>query len=275
METKYTSDGKKVIVVGKLNAQETIVQEIFVQNDAEIPSGENFVVKSLHDAPSESWRQKNLRELEERYDRDRKSWDSKIETLNKSFSNNAKLLELKIRSNETLSNNLDSDELETFSLFMSGQITHVVIENYGRFVISDFNNEIEYKDSWDYGLKLVTLFGKHSESDPRKRKIGFMLNQYYDGSGHNKSITPFTSYESAFEFCKTELQKNISKKEVYSQYDLEEAEKFGVELDKLKLRAYCQKSLDSQKDALERETKVVEKYDLQVKTLETKIASLK
>jgi len=46
---KFTSDGKKVAVVGKLNAQETIVQEIFVSNGNEIPSGENFVVKSLHD----------------------------------------------------------------------------------------------------------------------------------------------------------------------------------------------------------------------------------
>ena len=27
---KYTTDNKKVIVVGKLNSQETIVQEIFI-----------------------------------------------------------------------------------------------------------------------------------------------------------------------------------------------------------------------------------------------------
>ena len=43
---KYTTDNKKVIVVGKLNSQETIVQEIFISNDSEIPSGEHFVVKS-------------------------------------------------------------------------------------------------------------------------------------------------------------------------------------------------------------------------------------
>ena len=62
-DIKYTNDGKKVLIVGKLNSQETIVQEIFVSAGQEIPSGENFVVKSLHDAPAESWKEKNLREL--------------------------------------------------------------------------------------------------------------------------------------------------------------------------------------------------------------------
>lgn len=42
-QIKYTSDGKKVIAVGKLNAQEAIVQEIFVSGGNEFPSGEIFV----------------------------------------------------------------------------------------------------------------------------------------------------------------------------------------------------------------------------------------
>ena len=44
---KYTTDGKKVVVIGNLNSQEKIVQEVFIINDAEIPSGENFVVTSF------------------------------------------------------------------------------------------------------------------------------------------------------------------------------------------------------------------------------------
>ena len=56
METKFLSDGRKVVVVGALNNQETIVQEVFVtQQGDEIPGGERFVVKSLHDQPVESW----------------------------------------------------------------------------------------------------------------------------------------------------------------------------------------------------------------------------
>lgn len=46
-EIKYTTCGKKVVVIGDLNQTEKIVQEIFVTNDgAEIPSGERFVVKA-------------------------------------------------------------------------------------------------------------------------------------------------------------------------------------------------------------------------------------
>ena len=56
-EIKYTSDGKKVAVIGRLNNQEQIVQEVFVVDGSEIPSGEHFVVKSLHDVPVLSWKE--------------------------------------------------------------------------------------------------------------------------------------------------------------------------------------------------------------------------
>ena len=75
-EYKYTTDGKKVIVVGNLNSQEKIVQEIFIVNGNEIPSGENFVAKSLHDAPAVSWKETELQKLESRYEKDKKEWDS-------------------------------------------------------------------------------------------------------------------------------------------------------------------------------------------------------
>ncbi len=39
---KYTTDGKKVVVLGNLNSQEKIVQEVFVVDGSEIPSGEDY-----------------------------------------------------------------------------------------------------------------------------------------------------------------------------------------------------------------------------------------
>lgn len=58
---KYTTDGRKVVIIGDLNQTEKIVQEIFVTEDgAEIPSGERFVVKSLLDTPAKSWKEKRL-----------------------------------------------------------------------------------------------------------------------------------------------------------------------------------------------------------------------
>lgn len=80
---KYTTDGKKVVVVGELNQTETIVQEIFVtENGDEIPQGERFVVKSLLDQPSESWKEKKLRELAETFVSESSKWDHKIKQLN-------------------------------------------------------------------------------------------------------------------------------------------------------------------------------------------------
>ncbi len=56
---KFLTDGRKVAVLGKLNNAEYIVQEIFVTPAGEeIPSGENFTAKSLHDAPIESYHKK-------------------------------------------------------------------------------------------------------------------------------------------------------------------------------------------------------------------------
>lgn len=68
-EIKYTSDGRKVVVIGRLNNTEMIVQEVFVRDDgSEIPSGEQFTAKGLHDAPVKSWQEKHSEKMTARYD---------------------------------------------------------------------------------------------------------------------------------------------------------------------------------------------------------------
>ena len=58
-DLKFLSDGRKVSVIGKINKTEFIVQEVFVTASGdEIPSGENFTAKSLHDAPVQSYKEK-------------------------------------------------------------------------------------------------------------------------------------------------------------------------------------------------------------------------
>ena len=84
---KYTSDGKKVVVVGALNSKETIVQEVFVQGETEIPSGENFVVKSLHNSPSISWKEKNLLDLEKKYETIKTKCQEYIREQEKKYNN--------------------------------------------------------------------------------------------------------------------------------------------------------------------------------------------
>ena len=69
-ELKYLSDGRKVSVIGKINKTEYIVQEVFItESGDEIPSGENFTAKSLHDAPVLSWKENEAKKVESRYEK--------------------------------------------------------------------------------------------------------------------------------------------------------------------------------------------------------------
>ena len=207
-DIKFTNDGKKVIVVGKLNSQETIVQEIFVSAGQEIPSGENFVVKSLHDAPAESWKKKNLRELEQRYDRDRAKLQKQIEDQERQFA--LALSKAKEKTSVLLQfvKNSDEEQLQTLSDFMSGKITHLFVAGYSPEIISWVDSDKVYDiNSWGGrtrvdGIKLVSLFGK---SDG---EMSYRLNEYRDGSGSSKKIYPATSYAAALAMAQAQLDED-------------------------------------------------------------------
>ena len=196
MNIKYTSDGRKVLVVGKLNSEQHIVQEIFISNGQEVPSGENFVVSSLHDAPMESWKEKDLRELEERYDKTRKSIERRINEANNRLS--VAETKSKERASAMLSfaKNADSEQLQTLHAFMAGEITHFFIDNYSPAIVTWESNEPYDTDSWGGrlkidGLKLISLFGRYDG------RLDYQINQYRDGSGSSTRIIPCTSYEEA------------------------------------------------------------------------------
>lgn len=196
-DIKYTDDGKKVLVVGKLNAQQTIVQEIFVSAGQEIPSGENFVVKSLHDAPAESWKEKNLRELEARYEKQKKSLEQEID------QQQSRLTMIKVKAKHHADalfqfvEKSDEGSLDLLRKVMSGQITHVFVSGYspeifewygdkGPYEIDRYHGRMELK-----GIKLLSLYG-YSEGD-----LEYRLHTYRDGSGGSEQVWPTTSYQDA------------------------------------------------------------------------------
>lgn len=209
-DIKYTDDGKKVLVVGKLNATQTIVQEIFVSAGQEIPSGENFVVKSLHDAPAESWKEKNLRELEARYDSDRKKLQAQIDDQERRLGLERDKAKLQTSALLQFVKSSDESQLETLKNFMAGEITHLFVAGYSPEIISWTDSNTAYDiDSWQGrtrldGIKLVSLMGK-SDGD-----LSFQLNQYRDGSGSSKTIYPATSYEAALAMAQSQLDKDVA-----------------------------------------------------------------
>ena len=197
MEIKYTKDGKKVVVIGKINQTEYIVQEIFVtKNGDEIPSGENFTAKSLHDEPLEAWKPYTLRNEErmaaqleakrKKLEADIRNMENRLATMKDVFSFSSKLA-----SNDKL-----ADKLKMLNSFASGRCRYALMNKYDIEIV-DLFSEIECSDSYwgerkHEGIKLVSLFGS-SDGD-----IQFRISRYGDGSGCSIEIE---FYETKEEVC--------------------------------------------------------------------------
>ena len=209
-DIKYTDDGKKVLVVGKLNAQQTIVQEIFVSAGQEIPSGENFVVKSLHDAPAESWKEKNLRELEARYETSRKKWEAEIDQQGRRLSMIKEKAKLHADALFKFVDKADSESMQLLKKVMSGQITHIFVSGYspeiyeweggkGAYVLDTFHDRGRIE-----GIKLLSLYG-YSDGD-----LEYRLHTYRDGSGGSEQVWPTCSYEEALKLAQAACDDQAS-----------------------------------------------------------------
>jgi len=238
MDCKYTNDGRKVIVVGKLNSEETIVQEIYVKNGNEFPSGENFVVKSLHDEQCESWKSyetKRKEKLEKELEIENKSFDSNIKMLNKEHRKISSVVSNKLKFLKGLNKALENENFDRFCDFVTGKIKYLVILYYKPEIVG-FNSKLNVDSDYDQGdLKLITLFGR-SNGD-----LTFNINRYSDGSGSNDIIHPFKTYEDALAF----LSERLNSKDKYSSYDIEAADKYNIVLDKEKLLKYYEATKQS------------------------------
>ena len=193
---KYTSDGKKVVVIGQLNAQESIVQEIFVSGDAEIPSGENFVVKSLHDKPVVSWKEKKTKEIEDNY----KAAQRRSEQEYRKASDRLTMAREKARAVAdalfAFVDNAEDEQLQTLRSFLSGEITHYAVPKcWSPEIVEAFDDKMFDMDRFHgirfNGTKLISLMGKSDGS------LDYRLNLYRDGSGSWDEIIPCRSYEDA------------------------------------------------------------------------------
>lgn len=184
---KYTSDGKKVVVIGNLNSIETIVQEVYIVDGSEIPSGEHFVVKSLHDAPAVSWKDAELKKLEDRYKNEKNKYEKAISENYNKYKTKAKELAAKIDYVGKALKSLDETSFELLRDFISGDIKYIVIETYEPTIVewSAFNQMYEDK------LRLISIFGKDDGT------LKYAIGAYYDHSGPTTHFHPFKDKESA------------------------------------------------------------------------------
>jgi len=224
-DCKYTSDGKKVIIVGKLNAQEAIVQEIFILGGSEIPSGENFVVKGLHDAHAASWKAKSLRELEERYERTKARLESDEKQAIKNLGLAIAKAGEKAKCLMAFAKNSDDSQLDLLRAFLAGEITHYVVLSYAPKIITAddtgiFQVDNHYGETRLEAMKLMTVFGS---SDG---KLDYRINTYRDGSGSSETILPCRSYAEALGHLQTYCDDQIA------QYKANESPNRSFDFDK-------------------------------------------
>lgn len=255
METKYTSDGKKVIVVGKLNAQQTIVQEIFIQDGNEIPSGENFVVTSLHDKPSISWKEKNIIDLENTYQSKKIELDRLIE------STNNQIIMQKSKTSEYLKclskhMNIKDSDFTTLIEFMSGELEYIVYSDYSTIRIEKLIDALHKKE---YSPKMITIFGRNDD----RFKFDYNLNEYNDGSGSKCHIFPVKTFEEAKQKA-IELLEDRTKSGIISQSLLDFAKSIKYKFSKDRLKEH--------KEAFnENSLKQIASYEKNIQALKDKL----
>lgn len=253
---KYTSDGRKVVVVGALNAKETIVQEVFIINGNEIPSGENFVVKSLHDAPAISWEEKRTKEIKDRYNETKQKYEKEEQAFSRNHANAIKDLKNKTSYLRKVIPSISVETFDRVAAFLQDKIHYVVTGTYSPS-IEAFHARM-MTDVYDGGgLKLLTLFGEDDGS------MTFKINRYGDGSGGDTTIFPYETYEEAV----AKLQEIIDNQKKYGENIFAMAAKHNLHLDQDKIAAYQQEKEKELFSLIEKKENEIKAYKEGLKKL--------
>ena len=245
-EFKYTTDGKKVVIIGNLNAQEKIVQEVFIVNNQEVPSGENFVVKSLHDAPAVSWKEKRIAEIEVQYEKGYNQRQDEISKLNKRHREVSREFRNKIEYIKKANEKIAPETFDLLADYISGEIKYILVVGY-ELKIFDM---AEFHENYEDRLRLISFFGKDDGS------FTYAIGDYYDYSGGDKKFIPFRTKEEAIE----ELANILQRKDKISSEHKKLAEKYGIQLDKVKLEELKQRSIESLQKNIDSYEKSIKKW---------------
>lgn len=227
MEYKFLSDGRKVAVVGQINSTEYVVQEIFITADGdEIPSGEKFTTKSLHEKPVESYHVRQERLLKGRIT----SLESKEVEISKRIQEKEYLLKARadMLANSPELKDIVGGDTAMLSMFITGTIEYVVRDSYRIEAPVPMKDIAIYWDDWygkKYnGLKLFSVFGDSQGN------IDYRINQYNDGSGSWEKIYVFRTYDEALNKIKERAIEKINEGH-FSETDKNTCSKLGIIFD--------------------------------------------
>lgn len=268
MQTYYTDKGQKVVIIGNLNSQEKIVQEIFIVKGKEVPSGENFVVKSLHDSPAISWKEKRMAEIEANYKTLEEHYRKKTNELEKRKDQQLKSMSDLVNSFRRMQKGLDETSFERVFQFLKSEITHVLEIRYSDWEIIPIEKMLANDEKYDNGLKLLTLFGKSDGS------LSWRINKYSDGSGSSWDVIPFTSYDDALEYAKQDILNEISENGLTS-YRKAACDKFNIPIDPKLLKELYEKQIKDKEKYLPDKKREFENSWQEINDLKEKLSKLK
>ena len=205
METKYLSDGRKVAIIGQLNNVESIVQEIFVSDSgAQIPSGEKFTTKSLHDEPVKSWKEREAAKVDLMYDRKKDELNAinhEIKTMRSKRYSHAKI----VSSNLRQINELENMDFGILADVIARNIKWVCSASWAWEKVMTFDEFIEIKNSYDEGVKLISV---HARND---KTFMYKVGSYSDGSGDESEYKFFTCDDKLKDFLLSKYKVETEK----------------------------------------------------------------
>ena len=227
MESKFLSDGRKVTIIGQLNNTEWIVQEVFVtaQGD-EIPSGERFTTKSLHDSPVETYKDRQEKKLNESI-RTLQNKETAVQESIKKLERERIAYEKTFKSTKALSDSLlkqiDEGAFNLLCDVMAGNVKYLVEDSgYGVYEPKLFLDAIKSYDSYDIEIKLLSLFGRSNGS------LVYKMNQYYDGSGGSREVILIRTDEELAQYYTDKVKSIYEKNPNYiSMSYINVAKKYG------------------------------------------------
>lgn len=251
MESKFLSDGRKVTIIGQLNNTEWIVQEVFVtaQGD-EIPSGERFTTKSLHDSPVETYKDRQEKKLNESI-RALQNKETAVQESIKKLERERTAYEKTFKSTKALSDSLlkqiDEGAFNLLCDVMAGNVKYLIEDSgYGVYEPKLFLDAIKAYDSYETEIKLISLFGRSDGS------LVYKLNQYYDGSGSAREIKLIRTDEELAQYYTDKVKEIFEKNPNYiSTSHITIAKKYGGVVAKEVVDSACAKKIESLKNNME------------------------
>lgn len=255
---KYTTDGRKVVVIGSLNSQEKIVQEVFIVGDAEVPSGENFTVKALHDAPAVSWKEKSIKEWDAAYERASKLHDERLKKLHDMHRD----VEERMNYVGKVLKNVSRETFDTLILLLTDRAKWVVIGGYCPRIIEWKHERCQYgKDR----LRLLSLFGLDDGT------FSFRRSAYSDGSdsGSGDEFFVFATHDEAKKKWLEVVGDRIG------EHIIKTADEHGIGLPKESLAKWRRSQVDAANKSIEDLKRKIEEHRLRIDALATGGAATK